>query len=348
MNEPKKIPIVSLGAMTDGQEADTFVLLTAKEEGVTKHGKPYFRVTMRDSKREIQFPVWQDSICANDCRDLWKVGGFYKLRAVYKESSYGPQLEVQKSREANDGDRNDGFDETLCQARSQFDPQSQLQGLLDIAAMISDPALSNLVIGLLNQHKEQLLKWPAAMINHHAFVGGYLEHVHSVTRNALLLADKYVADYPEMRPPLSRDLVIAGAILHDIGKLLELETTAVGAHYTPAGELIGHILIGRDMVRDAARDTEIDPEILLRLEHIIVSHQRLPEWGSPKQPMTPEALIVHYADDLDANFQMMYTLLQNETGSDPMTARNFALRGKVFRGFEPDPPPADEDDGLLF
>ena len=144
---------------------------------------------------------------------------------------------------------------------------------------------------------------PAAKKNHHAFVSGYLEHVLNVTRTCCHLADKYAELYNDLDPPLNKDVIIAGAVLHDIGKLRELAVGPAGAEYTAAGCLIGHVLQGRDIVREAAAGREIDPEMLLRLEHVIVSHQRLPEWGAPKPPMTPEALIVHYADDLDAKLQ---------------------------------------------
>ena len=96
-----------------------------------------------------------------------------------------------------------------------------------------------------------------------------------------------------MRPPLDKSLVVAGAVLHDIGKLIELDAQPQGAAYSARGKLIGHILLGRDMVRDKASEIDgLDSEQLLRLEHIIISHQNLPEWGSPIAPHTPEALLV--------------------------------------------------------
>lgn len=158
------------------------------------------------------------------------------------------------------------------------------------------------------------------------------KHVLSVARNAAFLADKYDADYPDLRPRLDKSLVVAGAILHDIGKLRELEVRPEGAAYTPAGSLIGHTLQGRDMVREAAAAAGLDGDRLLRLEHIIVSHQRLPEWGSPKPPMTPEALLVHYADDVDAKFHMMYAALRDDPGDGAFTSKKNALMQQVYRG----------------
>ena len=107
---------------------------------------------------------------------------------------------------------------------------------------------------------------------------------------------------------------------------------AGGAEYTVPGTLIGHILQGRDMLREAAAEHPIHPEKLLRLEHIIVSHQRLPEWGAPKPPMFPEALLVHYADDIDAKLQMMLEAMAADPTEGPMTSNRNPLRQKIYRG----------------
>jgi len=339
LTQKKTIPIIALCDLVDGQEADTFAMMTSKEDAVTRSGKPYFRVGFRDARRELQFPVWGDAICAADCRENWEPGKFYKLRGVFRDDpSYGPQFEIHRAREVTPADKADGFSESLCKPQSGFDTTDMFNALLEMARAISSAPLATLTAGILESHREALLTLPAATHNHHAFPGGFLEHVLSVTRNATMLAQKYKADYPALRPALSVDLVTAGAILHDIGKLQELSPTPTGSEYTAAGELIGHILLGRDMVREAAAaqaagGNPVDAETMLCLEHIIVSHQRLPEWGSPKQPMTPEALIVHHADDLDASFQMMLAVLAAETGQHDMTRKKTAHRTRVFRGF---------------
>ena len=330
----KAIPIVPLSEMIDGQEADTFVLLAAKTEGKTRDGKPYWRISLRDAQREITFPIWNETPLSEQCREQWRPGMFFKVRGVYRETNYGPQLDIRKIREVLPEDKNDGFDEWMCQPRSKFDPLALFSALCEIAQNeIKDASLGSLTRDLLDQNRDALLRFPAARRNHHAFTGGLLEHLWSVARNAVLLADKYATDYPEMQPPLHRDLVIAGAILHDIGKVHELRPTPTGAEYTACGELVGHILIGRDMVRDAAGRIPVDAEVLLRLEHIIVSHQRLAEWGAPKPPMTPEALLVHYADDIDAKFQTALCALSDPSDEEFTTSRN-PLQYRIFRGLK--------------
>jgi len=136
----------------------------------------------------------------------------------------------------------------------------------------------------------------------------------------------------DMQPPLNKELVVAGAVLHDIGKVRELQYGPTGPASTPAGTLVGHILQGRDMVREAAGEIAIDADLLLRLEHIIVAHQRLPEWGSPKEPMTPEALLVHYADDVDAKYHIMYRALAEDSNPGPFTSNRNPWRQRVYRG----------------
>lgn len=325
--------IVPLADLKHGQEGDFFALLAAKEELTTKDGKPYFRVGFRDSGREVNFPIWNDTTWATACREEWAVGDFYKIRAQYRDTNFGPQLEIRKIRPVSDEDFAEGFDSAMCLPASRFDPKEMFEELATLVKdEIADQELATFVWTILEKHHEQLLTLPAAKYNHHAQLGGFLEHVLSVARTCCYLADKYVELYPDMQPPLDKGLVVAGGVLHDIGKVRELTETPTGAEYTPAGELIGHILQGRDIIRETVAEVPLEEEKLLRLEHIIVAHQRLPEWGSPKPPMTPEALIVHHADDLDAKLQMMYGALADDATEGPFTSGRNPLRQKIFRG----------------
>ena len=327
--------VLKLSEMEPGQVGDCFALLASRQRALTRDGKPYFRVEFRDARRTATAMIWSDSGHFADCEAKWQVGGFYKLRCKYLENQYGPQVDLDRVREVQPEDAADGFDPAEFYRASRFDVDRMYAELVEIArTQISDVPLRELTVAILEEHADRIKQLPAASRNHHAFRGGFLEHVLSVTRTAVFLADKYSAYYRRMQPPLCKSLVVAGAILHDIGKLRELQVNPQGAEYSPQGRLIGHILLGRDIVREKAAATpELDPEILLRLEHIIVSHQNLPEWGSPISPHTPEALLVYYADDVDAKFFMMASALEDEPGGDePFTGRNNALRRNVFRG----------------
>lgn len=326
--------IVRLADLVHGQEADFFALLAGKEEQMAKNGKPFFRVTFRDAERAVSFPIWSDTSWATVCREKWKPGDFFKIRALYRETEkYGAQLEIRKIRPVNEEDEAEGFHPTICLPKGRFDPEEMFTQLSELVKEhIESENLAEFVLAILDEHRESLLTLPAATYNHHAHPGGFLEHVLSVSKTCVYLAEKYLELFPEMRPPLDKGLVVAGGVLHDIGKLRELDCSPVGAEYTPEGVLIGHILQGRDIVRETAAKYPLDEETLLRLEHIIVAHQRLPEWGSPKPPMTPEALIVHHADDLDAKFCMMACALEEDTTEGPLTSGRNPLRQRIYRG----------------
>jgi 3'-5' exoribonuclease len=327
------MPMIPLCELADGQEGDFFALLSAKEELTTKNGQPYFKVAFRDAGREVSFPIWENSPWAAECRDGWTPGVFYKLRALYRQTTYGPQLEIRRIREVTDADAADGFDPAMCRPHSRFAPEEMFDELLAIVReQIENASVRRLVESILSGNRELLLACPAARHHHHAFAGGLLEHTLSVTRTCVFLAQKYAEYYPQMQPPLDQDLAVAGAILHDVGKVRELQQQPEATIYTPAGALIGHLLLGRDMVREAAAEVGLEPETLLRLEHLLIAHQRLPEWGSPKPPMTPEALIVHYADDLDAKYHMLFAILRDDPTPGPLTSKRNVLGQQVFRG----------------
>ncbi|QDU37977.1 3'-5' exoribonuclease YhaM [Maioricimonas rarisocia] len=333
-NEPSP-RIVPLGEMQPGTQGDCFVLLVSKDRSTTRDGKPYFRVVFRDPQRSATAMIWSDGGLFADCEQAWQPGTFYKLRCRYTENQYGPQIDIDRIREVVESDADDGFEPDTYFQASRFDMDAMYAELTGIVQdHITVEPLQRLVLNILTHYAEGIKTFPAASRNHHAFRGGYLEHVLSVTKTALYLADKYGDYYRNMRPPLNKSLVIAGAVLHDIGKLQELDAQPQGARYTASGKLIGHILLGRDLVREHARNIEgLDPELLLRLEHIIVSHQNLPEWGSPVAPHTPEALLVYFSDDIDAKFYMVATALETDIVDDEeFTGRDNALRRSIFRG----------------
>jgi 3'-5' exoribonuclease len=330
--------IVKLAELEPGEQGDFFALLVKKDRAHTREGKPFYRATFRDNGRSVTAMIWADGGWFDDCEQHWQPGGCYKLRARYFENQYGPHIDLEKIRAVEPADTAAGFDPTAFHPASRFDPDQMLAELLAIAEReISDSLVRQLTIELLQEHADSLRKMAAAAHNHHAYQGGFLEHVLSVTETAVYLADKYLALYPDLEPPLSKSLVVAGAILHDIGKLLELDHQPAGAEYTPVGRLVGHLVLGRDMIRaKAATVDEFDAETLLRLEHILLSHQGLPEWGSPIPPSTPEALLVHFADDTDAKFQMMAVALSSPPPvSEPeFTSRDNPLKRRLFRGLK--------------
>ncbi|MEX2188596.1 MAG: HD domain-containing protein [Pirellulales bacterium] len=323
--------------LKNDQEGDFFAQLAAKDQLTTRDGKPYVRVAFRDARREVQFPIWTDSPWYTPCREQWAVGEFYKLRAAFRETNYGPQLEIRRIRPATDDDKTDGFDPWMLLPRSRRDAEAMYAELAEfVETQIVDAGVKRLVLGILDTHRDRLLLWPASLRHHHAYVGGFLEHALSTAKTAEFLAKKYAALYPDLAPPLDADLVVAGAVLHDIGKLRELDQSPAGAARSVAGNLLGHVILGRDMLREAAADPQIDakvdPEKLLRLEHILAAHERQAEWGAARPVMTPEALLVQAADDLDARFDMLQAVLMADKSDGPFTSSKNLLQIELFRG----------------
>ncbi len=279
--------------------------------------------------------VWADGGHFEKCEHEWEVGQFYKIRGKYGEHErYGPQIEVEQIRAVTDADRNDGFDTTEFITGSRRGSDEMFAELLALVEEhIKDEPLRRLVRTILERHAEPLKRLPATQRHFYPFPGGLLEHTLSVTHTCLFLAEKYAAYYTELTPPLNRDLVTAGAVLHDVGRVLELGGDPLNVQPTVPGRLVGHLFLGRDLVRDTARELgDVHPELVQMLEHLVVSHLNLPEWGSPRLPLIPESLILHHADDLDAKMEMYARCLSKDPTGGPFTERDPVLGRQLYKG----------------
>ena len=213
------------------------------------------------------------------------------------------------------GDRN-----TISSAPRPLDEMwSELQSRV---ARVGNLWVRQLLMAILDRHGDRLRVWPAALMVHHAYRGGLLEHVLKLAEAGDALAAAYSAD---------ADLIFAGAVLHDIGKIEELcydEATS----YSKRGNLVGHIAMGVMMVQEAARAIEGFPEdILTRIEHLILSHHGARELGSPVEPMTEEAFILSSIDDLDATLHQFRRHVHDDPGEGEFTAYHPRLRRVLFK-----------------
>jgi 3'-5' exoribonuclease len=319
-----KPPILPLSELETGQHADCFARLVERKSGTASNGKPYFQCRFSDTRRTASYMVWQDGPHFTECETEWQAGRVYKLRVIYSEhEKYGPQVAVQQIREASVDDKADGYDPLQFVERSRHDSDKMFAELRTLAETdIADEPLRKLVLLILDRHADRLHWLPGSHNRYYPFAGGWLEHTLSVTRSCLTLADKYRAAYPELTPPINRDLLVAGAVLHDIGRAGEFDDPLAMRPNVP-GELVGHLLLGRDIVRDAAREVpDLNPELLQLLDHLIMSHLNLPSWGSPRLPLIPESLILHHADDLDAKVEMYVRCLTRDQSAGPFTERD--------------------------
>jgi 3'-5' exoribonuclease len=332
-----KPAVVPLHQLAPHQPADFFALLAEKTRKTTRDGRTFFELKFRDLRRTVAVAVWPESDLFPKCESELPVGGFYKLRGTFSEHpKYGPQVEVVQLREVRDGDAADGFKEADFFDRSRFDAEAMFAEVRALAeAEIADLPLRKLTVELLDAHAAVLKPLPATKDRFFPFPGGWLEHVVGVTKNCLFLVDRYRAHYPELNPPLNRDVVVSSAILHDLGRVAELQLPPVPGQpvgVSVDGELFGHQLLCRDLVRDHAKSIpELNPDLLKLLEHVIVAHLALPAWGSLRLPAVPEVLILHHADDLDAKMEMYARCLIRDPSAGPFTDPDPVLKRPLWK-----------------
>lgn len=338
--KPSRGTIVRLSDLKSGERGTFFAVLAERHRGSTQTSKPFYTCRFRDARRIVSFMVWLDGGYFEECDTKWEVGQAFKIYGLFAEHHrYGPQIEVEKIRPVVDRDAADGFDLSQLIERPKFDAPALLADLRTLAEMhLVDDPLRRLVIGLLDQHAEKLIALPADPRRYFPYPGGWVAHTLSVTRSVVWLVEKYREQFTELSPPLNKDAAVAGAILHEIGRVAELTPAsqlAEPAEQTIDGRLFGHLFLGRDLVRDAARlQGDVNPALLQLVEHVLVAHLNHPEWGSPRLALIPEVLIVHHADDLDAKMEMFVRCLTRDASPTLFTERDPILNRALFKGRE--------------
>lgn len=342
---PTSTVVTRLGDLVDGQEAVCYAVLAKKVRGTTKTGKPFLRCVFRDKKTSPEAPLWHGDPQL-DVADEWVEGIAYRIEVRSElKLNFGMQLVIISIRPAADGDEVEGYDVDELFESSRYSAETLLNAIHQrIDRFIEQPHLKDLVTRLLRDHDDLLRKMPAASNMHHAYTRGLLEHMWSMSRVAAMLLEHYGSYYDDLNPPLDKGVVMAAIVLHDIGKVKELAYSPVEARYTKEGQLLGHIIMGRDMVRDAARAIEGFPEeTLLCLEHAILSHHGRREYGAPVVPSTLEALLVSFVDDLDAKMNTAVRHRLDFKNGDEFTDKIWALDNRrLYRGIPIEP--GDPDD----
>jgi 3'-5' exoribonuclease len=312
------------------------VQLAEKTRKTLADGKPFFTCRFRDARRTVgAVPIWGDSPLFEEAQE-WQAGQFFKVRATFSEhEKYGPQLDLERIRSVQDSDHAEGFSPLDFTERSRHNPDEMFAELeVLVTSEIADGPLRALVLNLLTANAAALKTLPGSARHYYPFAGGWLEHTLAVARSCVWLADRYAARFPELHPPLNRGLVIAAAVLHDIGRVRELDALpGLPIRDTVPGELFGRQFLGYDMIRTAAASIpDLDAELLELLLHCVVAHLKAPEWGSTRQPCIPEALILHHAADLDARMEMYVRCLTRDTAEGPFTDRDPIFGRPLLKG----------------
>jgi len=300
---------------------DAAFLVRDKIVGMAKNGKPYLTLKLMDRTGELEGRIWDrvDEFSAQFERDDF-------IRVAGKASLYmgKMQLVIQELAKLKE-ESVDLADFLPVAARPAGDMVADLKSRVE---SLGDPFLRALLRAFLDDQEflAAYSRAPAAKAMHHVYLGGLLEHSLAVAS----LAD----DISKRYPGLNRDLLVAGALLHDVGKVNELRY-ARSFEYTDIGKLIGHIVIGVEMVEEKLRTLpEFPAELAILLKHLLLSHHGQYEFGSPKRPKTLEAIILNFIDDLDSKINGVRTHLDKEPGSESSWTQYHRFYDRYFfKGF---------------
>jgi 3'-5' exoribonuclease len=291
LDRMKDIYIADLAAFEEGKLFDGFFLVLLKQHRTTKTNKPYLNLILGDKTGQLEGRVWEpgDPRIAKD----FDRGDVVKARGSASRFDDRLQMKIDQLRKAAPGE----VDKSDLLPSTSYDVADLWRQLMGFVESLANPDLKRLLTVLLADPAlaEAYREAPAAKQLHHAWLGGLLEHVVSL----LTLADRVAPHYPI----LDRDLLLTGILLHDIGKVREL-SWEIGFEYTVEGALLGHIQIGAALAERAMDSLpNFPPKLKTLVLHMILSHHGKLEFGSPKLPMIPEALVLNFLDDLDAKMQ---------------------------------------------
>lgn len=275
------------------------VLLLNVEERETKTGKSYTVLKVTDGEIEVDVKKW-DSVLT-DYEHLRNS----VVTLNIKTSMYGTEITYDTDMVLHSSKSVEEF-----VPKVPIDCKETFHQIMERVSHISNDYIRVLTKHILANHKDQLLYWSAAKGNHHALYGGLLYHMYRMMENADAQCDLY--------PTLDRNIMIAGTLLHDIGKLKELDTNELGvADYTRDGSLLGHAYIGMNMVQEYGAALDVPSDIIVQLQHMIAAHHGNLEWGAISVPKTMEAQMLHLLDMIDSRMYMFEDTMKTMEPNKP-------------------------------
>jgi 3'-5' exoribonuclease len=288
-------------------------VVASKQVKAKKNGEPYLALILADRTGQIEAKMWDN---VDEFIAVFEQDDFLKIKGLINKYKNRFQLTIHKLRRMEEAE----IDFTDYLPKTTKDIGELWRTLTEFVASFQDPHLKSLVDLFMADAEiaERYRNAPAAKTLHHAYIGGLLDHVVSLFRSCDLMCRNY--------PQVNRDLLLTGAFLHDIGKIQEL-TYNRAFSYSTRGQLLGHMIIELEMLQaKLAKLPDFPAELKTLLEHLIISHHGQYDFGSPKLPMFPEALLLHYLDDLDSKMEAMRAHFERESMLDgPWTSYNASL-----------------------
>jgi len=288
-------------------------VVASKQVKAKKNGEPYLALVLADRTGQIEAKMWDN---VDEFILAFEQDDFLKIKGLINKYKNRFQLTIHKLRRMEEAD----IDFTDYLPKTTKDIGELWRTLTEFVATFQNPHLKSLVELFMADAEiaERYRNAPAAKTLHHAYIGGLLDHVVSLFRSCDLMCRNY--------PQVNRDLLLTGAFLHDIGKIQELAYNRAFS-YTTRGQLLGHMIIELEMLQaKLAELPDFPADLKILLEHMIISHHGQYDFGSPKLPMFPEALMLHYLDDLDSKMEAMRAHFEREAQLEgPWTSYNASL-----------------------
>ena len=294
-----------------------FAVIKQCDKKMTKNGSYYLDLVLSDKDGEIFAKLWDYNEASHGQYDT---DGFVKVRGVISQYNGHDQLKIERIRPVIESDNVDVSDYVKS---ADYTGEEMFSHLLSLVNGFKDEDLKNIVSYLLEENKEKILYFPAAFRLHHAIRCGLLMHTASIVK----LCESVCRIYPFV----NRELLISGAILHDIAKTVEFDVkeTGIASGYTVEGNLIGHLVMGAMMVKEAGQKLGTDKEKSILLQHMIISHHGEPEFGAAVRPLFLEAELLSQLDSMDAKiYEIMDAVSGIEKGE--FTNRLWALDDRKF------------------
>jgi len=269
----------------------------------TKTGKQFGTLKVCDKTKEIECKCWEEilNLIGKDLFESLEPGNIVKIKGTVDEYNDNLQIILEQLRLVNENDR---FDESDLYRTAPMDTNKIYNEIINIINKeISDIEYKNICITLYTAHKEKLLIWPAAKSRHHAYKGGLLWHTYRMLQLALKITEIYNT--------VDKSLLLAGVILHDIGKISELSFNNNVPEYSFEGNMLGNLLIGTIMINNIAKKINMPKEKKNLLEHMIASHHGNLDWGAIQKPGFLEAYVLHYIDMIDSRIETIDDILNN-------------------------------------
>ncbi len=297
-----------------GDQVELYLLIKNSTKGIASNGKPFLTLILQDQSGEIEAKLWDVN---EEDEKTYAPQSIVKVQGDVQNYRGKNQLRIRQIRSTGPSDqvKLEDFLETAPLSQDQI-----VSKLTQYIFEMKNPNIQRITRHLIKKHQKAFLEYPAATKNHHEFVSGLAYHVVSMLDLAKAIANLY--------PSLDKDLLYAGVILHDMGKVIEL-SGPISTVYTLEGNLLGHITIMINEIGKAAEELGIHGEEVLILQHLVLSHHGKAEWGSPKPPLIKEAEILHYIDNLDAKMNMLDRALERVKPGE-FTERIFALDNRSF------------------